>query len=74
MRKDGPLPDPDRLHMAGTAAHAYAGGLRDAAAMLQVDRQTIRLHAGELSPQEMRAVLAVLSWKRREMLERADRA
>ena len=53
---------------------AYARGLHDAAAMLDVDRQTIRLHAGELSPQEMRAVLAVLSWKRREMLERADRA
>ena len=51
---------------------AYARGLRDAAAMLDVDRQTIRLHAGELSPQEMRAVQAVLGWKRREMLEWAD--
>ena len=51
---------------------AYARGLRDAAAMLDVDRQTIRLHAGELGPQEMRAVLAVLPWKRREMLERAE--
>ncbi len=34
---------------------AYARGLRDAAAMLEVDRQTIRLHAGELSPREMLA-------------------
>ena len=52
---------------------AYARGLRDAAAMLDFDRQTVRLHAGELSPQEMRTVLAVLGWKRREILARADR-
>ena len=56
-----------------TEAAGYARGLRDAAAMLEVDRQTIRLHAGELSLQEMRAVLAVLAWKRREILERAKR-
>ena len=49
----------------------YARGLRDAAAMLDVDRQTLRLHAGELSAQEMRAILAVLGWKRREILARA---
>ena len=54
------------------ASPAYARGLRDAAAMLDVDRQTIRLYAGELSPQQMRTVLAVLGWKRREMLERAE--
>lgn len=52
---------------------AYARSLRDAAVMLDVDRQTIRLHAGELSPQEMRTVLAVLGWKRREMASRAER-
>ncbi len=55
-----------------TDAAGYTSGLRNAASMLEVDRQTIRLHAGELSPQEMRAVLAVLGWKRREILMRAD--
>ncbi len=57
-----------------TEAVGYARGLHDAAAMLEGGRQTIRLHAGELSPQEMRAVLAVLGWKRREMLERVEMA
>ena len=55
-----------------TDAASYARGLCDAAAMLDVDRQTIRLHAGELSAEEMRTVLAVLVWKRRELLERAE--
>ena len=40
--------------------------------MLDVDRQTLRLYAGELTPDEMRAVQAVLAWKRREMLARAE--
>ena len=57
--------------MTPTEQDAYIRALRDAAAMLDVDRQTLRLHAGELSAQEMRAVLAVLGWKRREMLARA---
>ena len=55
--------------MTSAEQAAYARGLRDAAAMLDVDRQTLRLHAGELSTQEMRAALAVLKWKRWEILE-----
>ena len=35
--------------------------------------QTIHLHAGELSPDEMRCVQAALGWKQQEILERADR-
>ena len=58
------------LDMAGLIDD-YARGLRDAAATLDVDRQALRLHAGELSAQEMRAVLAVLRWKRREIMARA---
>ena len=42
--------------------------------MLDVDRQTIRLHAGELSAQEMRAVLAVLGWLRGEIQAEARRS
>lgn len=42
--------------------------------MLDMDRQTIRLHAGELTPAEMRAVLAVLAWKRSEIEGRASTA
>lgn len=57
--------------MIPTEQATYGRGLRDAAATLDVDRQTLRLHAGELSAQEMRAVLAVLGWKRREILARA---
>ena len=50
----------------------YAHGLRAAAAALDMLNQTIRLHAGELTPDEMRCVQAVLGWKRREILARAD--
>ena len=57
---------------ADEAMPDYARGLRDAAAMLDVDRQTLRLHLGELSTQEMRAVLAVLEWKRQEILRKAE--
>ncbi len=51
-----------------TASSDYARQLRGAAAMLDMTNQKIRLHAGELSPNEMRAVQAVLAWKRREIL------
>lgn len=63
---DAAATDPEAVYAA------YSRGLRDAAAMLDVDRQTLRLHAGELSAQEMRAVLAVSGWKRREMLARVS--
>ena len=51
---------------------AYARSFRDAAAMLGMNRQRIRLRAGEMMPQEMRTVQAVLGWKRREMLPRME--
>ena len=54
--------------------HGYADGLARAAQILDVDRQTIRLHAGELSAQEMRAVLAVLGWLRGEIQAEARRS
>jgi hypothetical protein len=59
------------LHDATLDPTSYARGLRDAAAMLDADRQMIRLHAGEMTAAEMRTVLAVLAWKRNEMMERA---
>ncbi len=36
--------------------------------------RTLRLRAGELGPQEIRAVLAVLGWKQREILAQAKAA
>jgi len=46
---------------------AYEAGRRDAfaeaAKALQVSPSTIRLHAGEITAQEMRTVRAVLKWK-----------
>ncbi len=42
----------------------YAEGLARAAQMLELSPQTIRLHAGEMTAQEMRTVQAVLTWLR----------
>jgi hypothetical protein len=42
-------------------------GLTKAAKLLDVSADTIRLHAGEMSAQEMRSVRAVLQWKKREI-------
>ena len=53
-------------------ATARTRSLRDAAAMLDIDRQTMRPYADELSAQEMRAVRAVLRGKQRQIPERAE--
>ena len=42
-------------------------GLDHAAKLLAMSDQTIRLHAGELTGSEMRAVCAVLAWIGREI-------
>lgn len=46
---------------------ARRAAFEECAKMLEMDNQTIRLHAGELSAQEMRAVKAVLAWKASEI-------
>lgn len=53
--------------MTSAETAAYARGLRHAASLLTMSNQTIRLHAGELSPDEMRCVQAVLKWKWAEL-------
>lgn len=42
-------------------------GLVQAAKLLDVSKDTIRLHTGEMSAQEMRSVRAVLRWKKAEI-------
>jgi hypothetical protein len=41
--------------------------LREAAQTLKMSAQTLRLHAGEMTAQEMRSVQAVLKWKAAEL-------
>jgi hypothetical protein len=54
----------------------YMRGLRNgmtlAADQLHMSAQTIRLHAGEMSAQEMRTVQAVLRWKIAEINQMAQ--
>ncbi|NPD68291.1 hypothetical protein HN018_19290 [Lichenicola cladoniae] len=57
----------------GAEAAGYARAMRDATAMLDMSPHTIRLHAGEMTAQEIRTVQAVLAWMRRGMLATADR-
>ena len=53
-------------------ALAYVAGMRDAANGLDMSEATIRLHAGEMSAQEMRAARAVLRWMKRDTLARSE--
>lgn len=53
------------------ALEAYRDGLRHAADMLEMSSQTIRLHAGEMTSQEMRTVKAVLAWRARVIRSKA---
>lgn len=48
-----------------------ADAFLEAAKMLEMSQATIRLHAGEMSAQEMRTVQAVLKWKAAEMRGKA---
>jgi hypothetical protein len=41
--------------------------------LASLSASTIRLHAGEMTAAEMRAVRAVLQWQAREFLEQASR-
>lgn len=50
----------------------YARGMRDAAGLLVMSPQMIRLHAGEMSAQEMRTAQVILAWKRRELLVKVN--
>ena len=86
MRENGPPPrllqtSIDRLFQETEAPSkrgpsntdpGCAHGLRAAAAAPDMPNQTIRLHAGELGAQEMRAVQTLLEWKRQELLARAE--
>jgi len=49
-----------------------AAAFLEAADMLKMSQATIRLHAGEMTAQEMRTVQAVLKWKAWEMREKAN--
>lgn len=44
----------------------------EAAKALEISNSEIRLHAGEMTAGEMRAVQAVLAWKAREFREKAS--
>lgn len=54
--------------MADPYNQGYADGLRKAAQMLDVSASAIRLAAGEMTPQEMRTIKAVLAWRSRVIL------
>ncbi|MGE4043391.1 MAG: hypothetical protein AB7F35_00960 [Acetobacteraceae bacterium] len=55
---------------------SYQAGIRDglkaASAMLALTEQEIRLTAGEMTAQEMRAVKAVLEWRRMAIIDKAE--
>lgn len=51
----------------GTFEDGVKAGLAKAAKLLSISADTIRLHAGEMSAQEMRSVRAVLQWKKAEI-------
>lgn len=50
----------------------YRAALEVAAKSLEMSADTIRLHAGEMTAQEMRSVQAVLRWKAAEIRGKAD--
>ncbi len=55
-----------------TYMRGLRNGMMKAADQLEMSPQTIRLHAGEMSVQEMRAVQAVLRWKSAEIKQMAQ--
>lgn len=59
--------------VAASEGLVRSAALLEAAASLEMSDQTIRLHAGELSAQEMRAVKAALRWKAGELRKMAER-
>jgi hypothetical protein len=64
QRETALLDDPLKQYAAGRRA-----GLSEAANALTVSPATIRLHAGEMTAQEMRSVRAVLGWMQRTILQ-----
>ena len=57
-----------------TERAAYEDGRKavwlEAAQALEMKQSEIRLHAGEMTAGEMRAVQAILAWKARELVQR----
>lgn len=56
-----------------TDEESFCAGMLAAAQMLNETRSSIRLHAGEMTAQEMRSVMAVLHWKKREIEAAANK-
>ena len=56
----------------GTWEAGFCAGIEEAAKLLDVSAQEIRLAAGELTNGEVRAVKAVLAWRARELLRRIE--
>jgi len=65
---NGPPTDP--LMSAYLAALNERQKIADRLMLLSGDSQTLRLHMGELSAQELRAVKAVLKWQSAELSSR----
>jgi len=61
------MTDTDGDRSAEDWMDGYRAGLRTATDKLKPSSATIRLHAGEMTAQEMRAVRAVLAWLRRSI-------
>jgi len=55
------------------AVEARRQAFLEAADALDMSPATIRLHAGEMTAQEMRTVQAVLRWKAAELRDRAQK-
>jgi len=49
-----------------------ANGMKAASAMLVLTEQEIRLACGEMTKQEMLTVLAVLEWRRKAIVRKAE--
>lgn len=47
-------------------------GMKAASAMLSITPDEIRLACGEISPEEMRTILAVLEWRRKAIIRKAE--
>lgn len=62
---EGPVDD--LIDGPGAFEDGIKAGLAKAAKLLDISAATIRLHAGEMSAQEMRSVRAVLKWKKTEI-------
>lgn len=60
------------MSKASVTTISYKDGLLDAANMLSVTDDQIRLAGGEFTAQELRTVRAILQWRQRAMRELAN--